>query len=125
MTLLAVVYEEPALPDADCPLTPLLGRILARDPGQRPGGDEVVAELASLIAAPEPGQPGQKPPRDRLSRLLTVLLLLAAAAVAAVMVITAIPPGGGTRLPDTTAPPTVAGSSRPPSSPAATTPSGR
>ncbi|MFF4257772.1 hypothetical protein ACFY1L_41960 [Streptomyces sp. NPDC001663] len=124
-TLLAVVYEEPELPDADCPLTPLLGRLLAKDPEQRPGADEVVAELTSLVTAPEPLQPEEQPPRDRLSRLLTVLLLLAAAAVAAIMVITAIPPGGGTRLPDTTAPPTVAGTSRPPSSPAATTPSGR
>jgi len=118
-TLLAVVYEEPELPAPDCPLTPLLRRLLAKDPALRPGADEIMAFLAPLASAPE--QP-ERPARDPRSRLLTVLVLLAAAAVAAVMVITAIPSGGETRLPEPTPSPTVAGTSRAPSPPATTAP---
>jgi serine/threonine protein kinase len=121
-TLLAVVHEEPELPGADCPLTPLLRGLLSKDPALRPGADDVVAYLAPLASALEPAGPVQRPARDTRSRLLTVLVLIVAAAVAAVMVVTAIPPGGETRLPETTPPPTVAGTSRPPSSPATTTP---
>ncbi|MGI5452473.1 serine/threonine-protein kinase [Streptomyces sp. CA-249302] len=112
-TLLAVVYEDPELPDADCPLTPLLRRLLDKDPDRRPGADEVVACLRPLAAAPEPAE---APVAERSSRLLTALVLLAAAAVAVVMIITAIRPGGESRLPDTSPPPTVAGTARPPSS---------
>jgi serine/threonine protein kinase len=116
-TLLAVVYEEPELPGPDCPLTPLLSRLLAKDPALRPGADEIVAFLTALAAQPEPVA---EPPRDMRSRLLTALVLMAAAAVAVVMIITAIPSGGETRLPEVTPTPTVAGTSRPPSSPPAT-----
>lgn len=118
-TLLAVVYEEPELPGEDCPLTPLLRKLLTKDPALRPGADEVTAWLAPLAATPEP-EPVDEPTRDIRSRVLTVLVLIAAAAVAAVMIITAIPPGGETHLPDTTPTPTVAGTSRPPSSPGTT-----
>jgi serine/threonine protein kinase len=113
-TLLAVVYEEPELPAADCPLTPLLRRLLAKDPDLRPGADEIVAFLTALAAQPEPAP--EQPP-DVRSRLLTALVLIAAAAVAVVMIITAIPSGGETRLPEVTPTPTVAGTSRPPSAP--------
>ncbi|MEU6139441.1 serine/threonine-protein kinase [Streptomyces sp. NPDC047081] len=113
-TLLAVVYEEPELPDDDCPLTPLLRGLLAKDPARRPGADEVVAYLSPLATAPEAAD---APTGSQASRLLTALVLLAVAAVAIVMVITAVSPGGETHLPDTTPPPTVAGTSRPPSSP--------
>ncbi|WP_405641141.1 serine/threonine-protein kinase [Streptomyces sp. NBC_00019] len=116
-TLLAVVYEEPELPGADCPLTPLLHRLLAKDPALRPGADEIVAFLTAVAARPEPVR---EQPRDPRSRLLTALVLIAAAAVAVVMIITTIPSGGETRLPEVTPPPTVAGTSRPPSSPATT-----
>ncbi|MFK4105201.1 serine/threonine-protein kinase [Streptomyces sp. NPDC019531] len=121
-TLLAVVYEEPELPGGDCPLTPLLRRLLSKEPARRPGADEIVAYLAPLASAPEPTGPTGRRARDPRSRLLTALVLIVAAAVAAVMIVTAIPPGGETRLPETTPPPTVAGTSRPPSSPATATP---
>ncbi|MFF4272501.1 serine/threonine-protein kinase [Streptomyces sp. NPDC001536] len=116
-TLLAVVYEEPELPGPDCPLTPLLRGLLAKDPALRPGADEIVAFLTAVAVRPEPAR---EQPRDPRSRLLTALVLIAAAAVAVVMIITAIPSGGETRLPEVTPPPTVAGTSRPPSSPATT-----
>ncbi|WP_151481590.1 serine/threonine-protein kinase [Streptomyces albicerus] len=124
-TLLAIVYEEPELPGGDCPLTPLLRRMLAKDPGARPGVDEIIAYLTPLAAAsPSPeNSPGELPaesPGDWRPRLLTALVLIVAAAVAAVMIVTAIDPGGETRLPDTSEPPTVAGTSRPPSSSPAT-----
>lgn len=116
-TLLAVVYEEPELPGPDCPLTPLLRGLLAKDPALRPDADEIVAFLTAAAARAEPAP---ERPRDPRSRLLTALVLIAAAAVAVVMIITAIPSGGETRLPEVTPPPTVAGTSRPPSSPATT-----
>jgi serine/threonine protein kinase len=124
-TLLAIVYEEPELPGGDCPLTPLLRRMLAKDPGARPGVDEIIAYLTPLAAVPSssedsPGVPPAESPGDWRPRLLTALVLIVAAAVAAVMIVTAIDPGGETRLPDTSEPPTVAGTSRPPSSPPAT-----
>ncbi|MCW8376745.1 serine/threonine-protein kinase [Streptomyces justiciae] len=111
-TLYAVVYEEPELPGADCPLTPLLRELLAKDPARRPGADEIVAALAAVAARPEASS---EPVRDVRSRLLVVLVLIAAAAVAVVMAVTAIPSGGDTHLPEVTPTPTVAGTSRPPS----------
>ncbi|MEV0220221.1 serine/threonine-protein kinase [Streptomyces sp. NPDC050704] len=126
-TLLAIVYEEPELPGGDCPLTPLLRRLLAKDPATRPGVDEIIAYLTPLAVAPLPPEkppdasPGE-PPGDWRPRLLTALVLIAAAAVAAVMIVTVIDPGGETRLPDTTRPPTVAGTSRPASSPPPSSP---
>ncbi|UUU33921.1 serine/threonine protein kinase [Streptomyces sp. CA-210063] len=122
-TLLAIVYDEPELPDADCPLTPLLRRLLAKDPAERPDADEIVAYLTAAAAPnpqsdepPQQPQPQPQPPPDWRPRLLVTLVLLVTAAVVAVMIATAIPPGGETRLPDTSDPPTVAGTSRPPSS---------
>ncbi|MGP4051759.1 serine/threonine-protein kinase, partial [Streptomyces sp. 2A115] len=127
-TLLAIAYEEPELPDAACPLTPLLGRLLAKDPGVRPGLDEIIAYLTPLAGAvpavpppsPSPEQsPDESPyesPDDWRPRLLAALVLIVTAAVATVMIVTAVDPGGETRLPDTTRPPTVAGTSRPQSS---------
>ncbi|MEU6375563.1 serine/threonine-protein kinase [Streptomyces sp. NPDC046909] len=119
-TLYAVVYEEPELPDDDCPLTPLLRRLLTKDPARRPGADEIVAFLGAVAARPDPGE--EPPPRDIRSRLLTAAVLLAAVAVAVVMIVTAISPGGESRLPEVTPPPTVAGTSRPPSSPPPSSP---
>ncbi|UUU22116.1 serine/threonine-protein kinase [Streptomyces sp. DSM 40750] len=121
-TLLAIAYDEPELPDSDCPLTPLLRRLLAKDPAERPDTDAIVAYLTTVVTTPdppadEPSQPPSPPSQpDWRSRLLVTLVLLVTAAVAAVMIATAIPPGGETRLPDTSDPPTVAGTSRPPSS---------
>ncbi|MEU6352599.1 serine/threonine-protein kinase [Streptomyces sp. NPDC047072] len=122
-TLLAVVHEDPELPSVDCPLTPLLHRLLSKDPALRPGADEIAAFLTPLATPPPPRPAPTAPPvRDVRSRLLVAAVLIVAAAVATVMVLTAIPPGGETRLPDTTPPPTVAGTSRPPSPPGPSTP---
>ncbi|GAA3829345.1 hypothetical protein GCM10023083_72900 [Streptomyces phyllanthi] len=118
-TLLAIVYEEPELPGRGCPLTPLLRRLLAREPADRPDLDEIVAELTRVLATPDPVD--EEPP-DWRPRVLTALVLIVTAAVAAVMIATAIRPGGETRLPDTDPPPTVAGTSRPP--PSGNAPSG-
>ncbi|GAA2663361.1 serine/threonine-protein kinase [Streptomyces vastus] len=122
-TLAAVMYEEPRLPPEDEPLTPLLRRLLARDPGGRPDVGEVVRFLSRVLTAPpavreretETSEKSESP--EWLPRLLTVLVLVAATAVGIVMIITAIRPGGETKLPDTTPPPTVAGTSRPPPTP--------
>ncbi|TQE38469.1 serine/threonine protein kinase [Streptomyces ipomoeae] len=145
-TLLAIVYEQPRLPADDCPLTPLLRRLLAKDPADRPDLDEIEAYLrgAATIAdadavgeratasastsapAPDrdaPGEPSAPEPPDRRSRLLVALLVLVTAAVAAVMIATVIRPGGETRLPDTSDPPTVAGTSRSSPSPSPSSPS--
>ncbi|MGI5198046.1 serine/threonine-protein kinase [Streptomyces sp. CA-288835] len=122
-TLAAVMYEEPQLPPEDGPLTPLLWRLLARDPGARPDVGEVVRFLGRVLAAP-PAEKERERKTDEesdgpewLPRLLTVLVLVAAAAVGVVMIITAVRPGGETKLPDTSPAPTVAGTSRPPPSP--------
>ncbi|MGW0826380.1 serine/threonine-protein kinase [Streptomyces sp. NPDC002845] len=118
-TLLAIVYDEPELPGDTCPLTPLLRRMLAKDPAARPGLDEIVAYLTPVALAPDPAE---QPPPDWRPRLLVALVLIVTAAVAAVMIVTAIDPGGETRLPEerrpTTGqpPPTVAGTARPQSS---------
>ncbi|GAB2954847.1 serine/threonine-protein kinase [Streptomyces pseudoechinosporeus] len=129
-TLAAVMYEEPQLPPEGEPLTPLLRRLLARDPAARPDVGEVVRflyrVLATPVAASAPVPAGRELPAESereteesdspewLPRLLTVLVLVAATAVGIVMIITAIRPGGETKLPDTSPPPTVAGTSRPP-----------
>ena len=49
-------YEEPELPGADCPLTPLLRGLLAKDPALRPGADEGVAFLTVITAIPSGGE---------------------------------------------------------------------
>ncbi|GGK45899.1 serine/threonine-protein kinase [Streptomyces flaveus] len=140
-TLAAVMYEEPRLPPEGEPLTPLLRRLLARDPEARPDVGEVARFLYRVLAtpvavsalAPAPVPAVRELPAENereteegdgpewLPRLLTVLVLVVAAAVGIVMIITAIRPGGETQLPDTSPPPTVAGTSRP-ESPNTTTP---
>ncbi|WP_420033662.1 serine/threonine-protein kinase [Streptomyces sp. cg28] len=51
-TLHAVLYEEPRLPPGAGRLTPLLTRLLAKEPEDRPGLDEVVKALAPPAPAP-------------------------------------------------------------------------
>ncbi|MER5945049.1 serine/threonine-protein kinase [Streptomyces sp. NPDC001904] len=56
-TLHAVLYEEPRLPPDAGRLTPLLTRLLAKEPQDRPGLDEVVNALAPQVPAARPGTP--------------------------------------------------------------------
>lgn len=86
-TLAAVLYEEPGLPAAPCPLTPLLTALLSKDPARRPGLDEVEAVLRAAAAHPSAAR---EPRPDWRPRLLLALVLLVAAAVAAVMALTAL-----------------------------------
>jgi serine/threonine protein kinase len=54
-TLAAVVNEPPRSPRRAGPLTPLITALLSKDPGSRPSGPELRAELARLAAiAPSP-----------------------------------------------------------------------
>ncbi|MEU6841334.1 serine/threonine-protein kinase [Streptomyces sp. NPDC046716] len=58
-TLHAVLYEEPRLPPEAGRLTPLLTRLLAKEPQDRPGLDEIVKALAppGPVPATHPGTP--------------------------------------------------------------------
>ncbi|MFE6890747.1 protein kinase [Streptomyces sp. NPDC057694] len=60
-TLHAVLYEEPRLPPEAGRLTPLLTRLLAKEPQERPGLDEVVKALAPPAASPAAHPPQGSP----------------------------------------------------------------
>ncbi|WP_229919058.1 serine/threonine-protein kinase [Streptomyces minutiscleroticus] len=73
-TLHAAMYEDPELPPADHALTPLLRRLLERDPAARPDATEVARVLTGVLgpALPFPYQlqalaqtPFPAPPADR------------------------------------------------------------
>ncbi|MEV5610317.1 serine/threonine-protein kinase [Streptomyces sp. NPDC052225] len=135
-TLHAVLYEEPQLPPEAGRLSPLLARLLAKDPQARPGLDEIARELTPLPPdlprpradtldftprrrTPEPAPAPPPAPRPRPRRRLTLLaaggVLVAGAAVALALAL----PGGGSEAggdpTPTSRPPTVAGTSRAPS----------
>ncbi|WP_197717418.1 serine/threonine-protein kinase [Glycomyces terrestris] len=66
-TMRAVVQEPPESPRNAGPLTPLLGGMLAKDPGQRMVLPQVRQELQALLAGPlaGPGGPGHQSPPYR------------------------------------------------------------
>ncbi|GAA1682491.1 hypothetical protein GCM10009830_32080 [Glycomyces endophyticus] len=66
-TMRAVVQEPPESPRSAGPLTPLLGGMLAKDPGQRMVLPQVRQELQALLAGPlaGPGGPGHQSPPYR------------------------------------------------------------
>ncbi len=61
-TLAAVVNDPPRAPRRAGPLTPLITALLAKDPGSRPSGPELRAELGRLAAVP-PIPTHRGPPR--------------------------------------------------------------
>ena len=78
-TLAAVVNDPPRTPRRAGPLGPLITALLAKDPGSRPSGPELRAELSRLAAVP-PSPPTEVLPAHGPGR--TVPLPAAAAAAA-------------------------------------------
>ncbi|WP_374215163.1 serine/threonine-protein kinase [Streptomyces longispororuber] len=68
-TLHAVLYEEPTLPPEAGRLTPLLEGLLAKEPQDRPGLDEVAEALAPPRPEPAPPQDPVPVPRPRTHTL--------------------------------------------------------
>ncbi|MET7702280.1 bifunctional serine/threonine-protein kinase/ABC transporter substrate-binding protein [Streptomyces sp. NPDC005485] len=75
----AVVHKEPDLAGVPGPLRALVARCLAKDPGRRPGVDEVL-HLAARVEEGRSDTETQRPtPRLRAGRTLTVALAVLAA----------------------------------------------
>ncbi|BBC36003.1 hypothetical protein SGFS_072970 [Streptomyces graminofaciens] len=56
-TLAAVLSDEPPKPERAGPLAPVVVRLLAKDPAERPEADEVAAILEAVAAGREPDEP--------------------------------------------------------------------
>src|SRR5215218_264665 len=78
-TLAAVVNEPPRDLRRAGPLTPLITALLSKDPGARPSGPELRAELARL-ATPAPSPPTEVPPTHGPGRTVPLAAFVPAAA---------------------------------------------